>query len=252
MASKKLLILDYFQQYLLNSILNYSLEIAACLAGTYYIFKKKNAPKSNLFFVYFLWFTLVVEIIGAYAPIAYFTNYEYFGFVKDTVYRNSTWLYNIYFLVLYTFTSYYFISILKFFKYIKVLKILLLVFVFIGVGILIISDVFVVKKSLFSSIIGSLLLLLMIVLFYFDLLKSDQIIELKKYLPVYLSAGLLFFTLCTTPLEIFSIYFNVNNDLFIKIRTRILLISNIIMYTTFVIGFLVCSKKDSKIFINKK
>lgn len=240
--------MDYFQEYLFNSTLNYSLEISACLAGTYYLKKKFSINRANRFFLYFLWLTLFFEIIGAYAPIAYFTKYEYFGFVKDTVYMDNSWLYNVFSLIYYTFLSYYFMMLLKSHKVKLALRVLILLFILIGIINLIISDVFFIGDSLYTSTIGSLLLLFTIILFYFELLKSDKIIDLKRYLPIYISVGILIYTLCTTPLDIFSKYFNAKNDLFVKTKTIILLLSNIIMYTTFIIGFLVCTKSSK----NKK
>jgi len=239
--------LDYFLQYLANSLIGYSLELVAALAGVYYLNKKVSLNKSDYFLVYFLWFTFFVEVIGIYAPFAYFSNYEYFGFIKGTLFENNIWLYNIYLLVSYSFFIYYFRSFLQKAKEKKVLKILFFLFLFLGSINLFYNGVFFKDYSLFSTIIGSLLVLISVILFYFNILKSDKIINLKKHLPIYVSIGVLVFNLCITPFDIFSKYFSEENRLFIEVKTNILIFSNIFMYTAFIIGFLVCAKKETKL-----
>ena len=111
---------------------------------------------------------------------------------------------------------------------------------------LILSDVFFKEDSVFTAIAGTLLLLLVNVLFYFDLLKSNQILNLKKQLPIYISVGVLVFYLCVTPIDLFSQYFKRVNELFVNVKAIIYIIANILMYTTFTIGFLVCAKNKKE------
>lgn len=239
--------MEYFFQYLANSLIGYSLELIAALAGIYYLNKKVSLKKSDYFLVYFLWFTFFIEVIGIYAPVAYFSKYEYFGFIKDSVFENNIWLYNIYLLASYSFFIYYFRSFLHKAKEKKVLKISTFLFLVLGSINLLYSGVFFKDYSLFSTIIGSLLVLISVILFYFNILKSDKIINLKKHLPIYISIGVLVFNLSITPLDIFSKYFSEENRLFIEIKTNILIFANIFMYTAFIIGFLVCAKKKTKL-----
>ncbi|MGK0235945.1 MAG: hypothetical protein ACI9EK_002488, partial [Psychroserpens sp.] len=65
------------------------MELIAALAGTYYLKKNAKNNKSEKYLILFLWFTLFVEIIGAYAPVAYFSNYQYFSFVENTVFEDN-------------------------------------------------------------------------------------------------------------------------------------------------------------------
>jgi len=244
--------LDYFYEYLTSVIPIYLLELFAAIAGLYYLKRRPNTLRSIKVLVYFLWFTVIVEVIGSYAPIAYFTNYEYFGFVKDTVFKQNRWLYNVYSLINYSFLIYFFKSFIQSDKKRKILKVIIAVFLFFGVLNLIFSDIFFNKSSVFISITGTIIVLFSIFIFYFDLLKRDEILDLKRYLPIYISIGALVFNICVTPSDIFSQYFNSNNDLYIKLSGLILLVANIFMYSTFIIGFLVCaksSKRDKKLTI---
>ena len=134
----------------------------------------------------------------------------------------------------------------------KAITLILSIYIIIGVLNLILSDVFFKGDSVFTAIAGTLLLLLVNVLFYFDLLKSNQVLNLKKQLPIYISVGVLVFYLCVTPIDLFSQYFKRVNELFVNVKAIIYIIANILMYTTFIIGFLVCSKnKNSNIELNE-
>ncbi len=60
------------------------LELIAALAGTFYI---RKVPAASIWikrFVYFLWFTFLIEALASYAVIGHFSSYKYFAFVKDT------------------------------------------------------------------------------------------------------------------------------------------------------------------------
>jgi hypothetical protein len=68
-------------------------------------------------------------------------------------------------------------------------------------------------------------------------------LNLKRFLPLYVSIGVMIFYLCVTPLSIFSDYFNSENSLFVKLQVHLILFSNIFMYSFFILGFYICSRK---------
>jgi len=238
--------LDYLNEYLLKVIPIKILELLAAIAGTYYIRKNQDTLLINKYLVYFLWYTFISEVIASYGVIAYFSNYGYFGFIKDTIFERTFWLYNIYLLLFYSFFIYYFNELLVSNSLKKVIKIVLFVLLIVGVIHLIYDNLLFKDNSLYIIIVGSFFLLLTIIVFYFSLLKSDRILNLRKYLPIYVSLGILVFSFCIIPLDIFFNYFNTNNNIYIKLRINILLFINIFMYSTFIIGFLVCAKNKPK------
>jgi len=206
-----------------------------------------NVKNREKYLVYFLIFNFLLEIAGSYSPVGFFSNYKYFGFVKNTPFENNVWLYNIYFLINFSFFIYYFRSYIESNKIRNILKVLIVFYIISGSINLFCSDVFFKSYSLYLTIVGTLLILISVVLFYFDILKSEEIINLKKYLPIYISIGVLVFNLCITPLDIFSRFFNVENELFIKVKTNILIYASIFMYITFITGFIVCAKDTKKL-----
>ena len=238
--------MDYFHKFLFSVIPIYLFELLAALAGTFYLNKKENNNNLNKYFVIFLWCTFFHEIVGAYSPIAYFSEYRYFGFVKGTVFERNIWQYNIYFIISFSFLIYYFKSILSDKKFKKRMGFVNLIYVLGSIIYLFISKDFFTNYSIFTLIVGSLLVTVNILLFYFRLLKTDKVLNLKIYLPIYISFGALFFYLCTIPLELFSVYFKAVNELYVNIRTNVILIANIFMYGTFITGFIVCAKDNNK------
>jgi len=244
--------LDYFYQYLITAIPINILEISVAISGSFFLYKNPNTSIINRYLVYFLWFTFFTEMIGKYAAIAYFTNYEYLGFIKDTVFERSFWLYNIYTIISFSFFGYYFITLLHSDKLKKKFLFINILYLIVGVINLIVSDIFFKGNSVYTSIAGTILFLSIIIFFYFDLLQSDIILDIKKHLPIYISIGVLVYFLCLTPLDIFSQYYKTANKIYVKLRSNIFLFANIFMYSTFIIGFLVCAKgtQDKKEIIN--
>jgi len=238
--------LDYFNQFLTSSISSIVLELIAAIAGSFYLKTIAKSDTISKFLVSFLWLTLFFDIVGIYSPIAYFTNYEYFGFVKNTVFAGNYWWFNIFMLISFSFFIYYFNYFIENSSIKKIINFILKLFILAGVINLAISDIFFKGYSVFTTIAGSILVLGVIILFFFNLLKSELIFSLKTFLPIYIATGVLVFNLIITPSDIFSQYFNSNNDLYVKLSGLILLIANILMYSSFIIGFFVCAKKDAK------
>ena len=246
MASEYILILDYLNEYIFKVTPIKLLELLAAIAGTYFLRKKPKTLFVNKYLVYFLWYTFINEVIASYAGIAYFSNYEYFGFIKETVFFKNVWLYNIYNLINFSFLTYYFGSYLQNKNSFKIYKFIIPFYLLISVFTIFYTGSFFKLDSLFSILVGSIILLISIIQFYFDLLKSEQILILKKYLPVYISIGVLVFNICIPPFFIFSHYFNSENSTFVLLRTNVLLIANIFMYSTFIVGFIVCAKNEEE------
>jgi len=131
-------------------------------------------------------------------------------------------------------------------KNIRTTNIVILIYLLTSFIYLIYSEMFFKSYSMIVSIVGTLLLLYAIIQFYFNVLKNDIILDLKSYLPIYISVGILVFSLCVAPLDIFFHYFSSENDIFVSLRINILLFANIFMYSTFILGFIICTKKKIK------
>ena len=120
--------MEFFSEYLLSSIVGFSLELLAVIAGIYYLIREPNIKNRDKYLVYFLLFNFFLEILASYAPIGFYSNYKYFSFVKNTPIENNVWLYNVYLLINFSFFTYYFRSFLQNIKTRMVLKNLIFLF----------------------------------------------------------------------------------------------------------------------------
>lgn len=219
------------------------LELAAAVAGTLYLRRVSATSIPIRLFVAFLWFSFVLDSLGGFYPLAHFSKYDIFSFVEGTIFERNNWLYNLYSLVAYSFYPLFFSYFIQKEGWKIFLRMLSLVFVTASIVNLLLTDVFFVGESKFINLFGTLVLFISIVLFFFELLRSNLILNLKRFLPIYLTTGILVFNLCMTPLTIFSEYFNSENALFMDLQVHLILYSNIFMYSIFILGFYICSRK---------
>lgn len=234
--------LEYFFN---NFFIGYLFEFLAAICGTIYVFKKPFARKIIKIFVFFLWATLFIDLAGLYTVYAYFTGYEKFSFIKGTVFQRNFWLQNSFRVVTYLIFFIFFIRILPNEKLRKVFKVLVVLFTITSVLNLVFSGIFFLAFSAYSEITGTLLLMLVIAAYYYELLNSDKILKSHKLLVFYISVGVLIWHLVMTPLFIYSNYFFKENPQFISMHAMILQWSNIFMYSCFTLGFLICSRKKN-------
>lgn len=220
-------------------------QLAAALAGSYYLLRSPNPFKNSFPLVCLLWLTLLVELISSYAPIAYFSDYKYLSFVKGTVWETNFWWYNIYSILSFSFFTYYFISLLRNLTFRIIGFVGLLLFVIVSIAINSYSDNLFRPTSSIISIFGTLLILVSIMFLYYELVRSELLLQIKTYLPFYFSVGVLVFNLFVTPLEIFADYFKLGsgNLLFVTLHVKLMLFANLFLYSIFIFGFIICSKK---------
>lgn len=232
------------QDYLQFTVPIVLLELFSGIAGIYYIMKVPAISTSSKLLVAFLWFTFFLEVIGSYSPIAYFTDYRLFSFVEDTAFRKNFWMYNIYAIISPVFFVYYFRFYISNKAQRLILLVLTMLFVVSSVLNLALTDVFFKFESQYVNLAGTFLLIVSISFFFLQLLKSDYILNLKRFLPIYIAVPVMIFYLCVTPISIFSEYFKTStgNNLFVDLHVHILLYSNIFMYSFFILGFIICSK----------
>ncbi|SHJ06936.1 hypothetical protein SAMN04488508_105165 [Aquimarina spongiae] len=217
------------------------LEVFAALAGTFFVLKNKDRVVK--YFVYYLWLTVFVETVGTIPRIIRST--EYLNFLKGTIWMENDWLYNSYVIITFIIYAVFFRAYMKneFFK--KILKSLIVFFFLTSVLNLFFSDVFFNGLSSYSMIMGSILLLVSVMLYFYEVLQSESILSFHKSLPFYIAIGALVFYLSMTPLFIFNKYYSFrSNPEFVGIYRTIREIAIIFMYTCFTIGFLLCSKKN--------
>jgi len=241
-------LLDYFIE---NFLLIYLLEIGAAIAGTIYLVRKKLRPPYTQLFVAYLWLVVFVETIGFYPTYNYFTNFAAMPFVEGTRFERNSWLYNSYSIIKFAIFYIFFIGQLQNKKSIKFFRWITVLFVVSAILNLLFTDVFFERSSAYTFIVGAVILMGLIFVYYFELLKSDKILVFYKSLVFYISVGLLLWHVTTTPLFIYNKYFTLASPEFVKLHSNILDASNIFLYGIYIAAFFYCSSNKLSSFPQK-
>lgn len=181
--------MDFFYKYILPISI---IEIIAATVGTYYLINKK-VKGVDKWIVYYLWLVLLVESYGFMVGFSKHTNYEQFGFLKDSFFENGRWAYNIFKFLSTVLFIFYFLNFIKNKKEKIVIKSLTLVYIILSLFLLSNTVNLQLPNIPLLVITGSLLLFITILLFFLNLLKSDKIIDLRTHFPFYVAMGYLFF-----------------------------------------------------------
>jgi len=220
-------------------------EFLAAICGSYYLFKTLNVRREIRYFAWFLWYVFLLDFSGLYALWAFFDDYNTFPFLENSLFQRNVWLHNWNHLISLSFYSFLFIMQVKRGIYKRILNYALGVYVLFGIFKLTSSYQLFLTYDMSILFSGTLLLTIVIVIYYFELLISDHILEVKKNLLFYISVGLFIYHLCVTPIQIYSTYFSFENIDFIKMHTAILRYCNIFMYGLFSFAFIYCAKGKS-------
>ncbi len=181
-----------------------------------YIFEKNMKIVYLLRFVFFL--ALLVECIGAYCMKIGTSSFYYHYF--------------------YTFLNFslimiFYSEIIKDRSRFKFIKLLMVVFYFLGL-------LSLFRRSVFTYffITGALIVSISVVFYLRELLLSDRILNYKKLFPFWVSVGFLVFYISSVPFFSMLTYMH-NRGLFSILNILIILMNLIIIY-----GLITCSKEE--------
>lgn len=219
------------------------LEGTAAVAGLYF-YKKHPGNKAAGMFAYFLLITYVVEAIGFFPAMIYWN--EFLHFLKDGFFYKNFWLYNPYLIISFVVYLTFFRKNIHNEKVSELLKKLIGVYAAACILVLIFTDVFFNTISTFTYVTGSILLLALIFYYYFEILLSNRILNIKRDISFYISLGAVVHFLTTTPIFIYFNYFTNKSPEFIQLSSAVMIAMNIFMYSTYTFGFLFLTHKTSK------
>lgn len=219
-------------------------EFIAAFAGAYYLIKAKSIPLIHRIFVWFLWLTLLVDTSGFYNIVAYYSDYEYFSFIKGTSFVHTYWLFNPYHLIAYVVFQSFFVTQINSGKLRKILWVIIILFTISAILNLILSGIYFTSYSAFSAIGGTVILVLYIGMFFYQILKSNRILDFYKDLAFYIAIGALLWHVSITPLFIYNKFGIMNTSPeFVNFYKILLSAMNAFMYGSFAAGFLIVAKK---------
>ncbi len=213
------------------------MEILAALSGSYYL-SKVNNPVVKIF-VYYLWVTVCIELLGLYGFL-FLNNYDLNWFIdlKNSVLCSNTWLYNIYSFLAIGLLGLFYSNLMSSRVFKTIIRAVFLAYSGFAFVFFIVTDAFFVKSLPYSFIFGTVTICIYVVLYFVELLRSDQLLTYYKLPAFYISIALMLWYLCVTPLFIFDSFFYTMNTNFVSFRRSLLLTINICTYSCFIFGFL--------------
>jgi len=228
------------------SFLTNTFEILAAITGLFLL--KKYKYSDTKYFIYFLVYIAILELIGGYP--SYFSDYAFLSdfkaAFKGTLFQSNYWWYNIFWTIgSALFYSFYFGKILKTKLFSKIIK-------FSGMLFFTSSIIYIAthwsdffnSTIVFNQIFGEVMVVLCVVLYFIEMLQSETILSFYKSINFYISSTILIWWLVITPLVFFQIYFLNVDWSFIILRWQIYLFMNIFMYSSFTIALIWCKPQN--------
>ncbi len=204
---------------------------------------KKYKFTAAKFFIFFIFYLVFCDCFGLYAN--YTSKDGFLEFLEGTpLEKNYWWTTLTWFIGAILFFVFYYHRILKSKRDKKIIK-------YSGISFLFISILYIgfhfqdffVRFFPIISVLGAVVILLCVILYFIEILQSEKVLTFYKSLNFYISSSILIWWLIITPLVFYDIYFSTSDWDFVFLKWQIYLFANIFMYTTFTVGLIV-SKTD--------
>lgn len=231
---------EFFRQN--YNLLTQLVIILAAVAGLYSYRKYKQTAVR--YFIYFLCYVVILEWVARYPH--YFKTYGKFDIIEGTIFEKNYWFYAIFWRICGTlFFLFYYRKVIKSKIYRSLLKYAGTLFLLSSaIYILIHWSAFFKSSLFFVKLFSTGVILLCVVLYFFEVLKTDKVLVFYKSLNFYISAAILIWWLIITPLMFFDIYSTTADWNFVILKWQIKLFANILMYLTFTFALLWCKPKN--------
>jgi hypothetical protein len=229
------------------SFIIHFVEVIAAVTGIIYYKKFSNTPVK--YFIYFLVYLAIMELVGAYPT--YVKNFDYLTEAREllegTKFEKNYWYYTIFWIILSAvFYSFYFIQFLESDGFIKAIKYITAIFVLSSlVYILFNWNTFFVSSFYFVNIFSASVILLSVVLYFIEVLKTQKILTFYKSINFYIAAVLFIFFLIKTPLLFYDVYFSRSDMDYLRLNATINILCIAFMYITFTLILIWCKPHNN-------
>lgn len=233
------------EEFLKNNyfLFAYSVESLAAVLGV--IFYRKYKHTAAKFLCYFLVYCFFVDLIGRYPSHLKYINQFYL--IENTLIKANHWWYVIFWNIgLTSFITYVNYKISNKFYYKRLLKYAYIVYIIL----FIVYTIFYFKNlfkpsEIFLNVISLLMISMAIIIYFIEILSSDKVINFYKSIYFYVNSTLFLWSLITTPLLFYEIYFSEADWDFVILKWQVYLFANIFFYLSLSIA-LICCKPEVK------
>lgn len=232
------------KNFLLENYMFFNLAVVFIAASTGCFLFKKYQHTVVKYFIYFLIYVFVSEILGSYARILNYIGL--YHIVDNTVFKFNFWWHTLtWYIGSAVFFTWYFRKIIKadFLK--KILWYALIVFLIISF-VSIALDYSHFFKGTFNFIrIGNMSIIMLSVAFYLsEILHSEKILEFYKDIHFYISVIVLIWLFVTIPLVHFVCGDASSDPNQAELKWLIMLFANMFMYLSFAFALLFSKPKN--------
>ena len=226
---------EFFKDY--YWLLTFSVEAIA--AVTALLCYKKYKHTIAKFFIYFLTYVFVCEVIALYT---FQVEDGVFRFLKGTVFQRNFWWMTLFWCIgSPSFYAFFYLKLIESVKIRKVIKLLFALFLAFSIGTIAYNfDDFFTRYFTSILIFGGLFILFLVSSYFYEMLLSDKIINFYRSIYFYISATIFIWVLITTPLMFYDIYYTTADWSFIILKWEIYFFANMFMYLTFTFALLWC------------
>lgn len=227
---------EFLKQY--YALITYGVELLAAVTGLLCL--KKYKTTAAKYFIYFLVYVFILELLGNYPKALKYIDGAYL--IKDTLIETNYWWFNLFGRIGFSlFLSIIFYNILTIKIYKKIIKHTVSILISIAFLYSFLNFQTIFKTSdIVLTFISLSLILTCLVLYFLEMLQSYKVLNFYNELYFYISSAFLIWYLITTPLIFYQIYFSTADWSFIFLKWQIFLFANVFMYLTFTFALIYC------------
>jgi len=210
-------------------------ELLAAIIGTFYFYKYRHTPLR--YFLYLLWYITITEFTGSYA-----SKNNVLVFFDENGIDYNYWLYNLLYIVFFIVILVIYLRSIKNSVQKKIIKYFILIYILISIINWSFIQNFLFEMSTLPFVLGSIFLIISVIFYFIQLLKSEKIKTFHKELLFWISIGLLLFHAGTIPFAL-----KLNDYVLIPGIHKLFLIIYVLaisMYLVFTFGFIWSKKHD--------
>lgn len=216
-------------------------EFIAAITGLLLLRKYKTSKVKYI--IYFLVYAFFVDLIGGYP--SFLKENGYFHLIEGTLIERNYWWYTIFWWVglstIMFFVNYQIVNTLKLKKILKYAYYLYLFQVIIYV-VFRFGSIF--KPDQFVSIASLWMVVLSIIIYFFEILNSEQIIIFYRSVHFYFNSIFFVWILIIMPLEFFEAYFIKDDWNYVLFRWKIHLLLNTFLYLSLAAALIFCKTEN--------
>ncbi|GGG45104.1 hypothetical protein [Bizionia arctica] len=208
------------------------------------IMLKKYNQTVVKYFIYFLVYLFIADILGSYGKIL--TQLGYYPLIENTVFKYNFWWVTItWYIGSAVFFAWYYRKLIKNEFLRNILRYALVLFLIVSIGSIILNFERLFTGTYKIIRIGNMSILMLSALFYlYEMLHSEKVLEFYKDIHFYISVILLIYLLITIPLVHFVCGQANTDPNQAVLKWLIMLYANVFMYLSFAVALIVSKPKN--------